>query len=205
MTKASDNAFPSILLVEQGSTPASPSAGQQRLFLKSADHLPYLVNSGGSVAAVGGAGGSTAFCGCRLYASNTQSIGNSSWTAVTFDTEEADTDAFHSTVSNTSRITIPTGKDGYYAGVAIITWDTNTTNNRYVWWRKNGSDMRGSLAWGVASSSRSTIVCPIPALSLVATDYLEVGVFQDSGGSRTIGDASSAIYQSSVGVWRVGT
>lgn len=58
MTKASDNPYPSVLLVEQGSTPASPSAGDQRLFIKTADHLYYTVNSSGTVTAVGGSGGS---------------------------------------------------------------------------------------------------------------------------------------------------
>lgn len=53
MTKASDNAFPSVLLVE-GSTPTSPSAGQDRLFVDSADHLLKLVNSSGTVTSVGG-------------------------------------------------------------------------------------------------------------------------------------------------------
>lgn len=57
MAKGSDNPYPSVLLVEQGSAPASPSSGQQRLYLKTSDHLPYLVNSAGGVSAVGGGGG----------------------------------------------------------------------------------------------------------------------------------------------------
>ena len=55
MTKASDNLYPSVLLVEQGSAPSSPSAGDQRLFIDSADHLLKLKNSGGTVTAIGGA------------------------------------------------------------------------------------------------------------------------------------------------------
>lgn len=38
MTKASDNAFPSLLVVE-GSAPAAPAAGDHRLYVDSADHL----------------------------------------------------------------------------------------------------------------------------------------------------------------------
>jgi hypothetical protein len=37
MAKASDNQFPKIILTE-GSTPATPSAGDQKLFIDSADH-----------------------------------------------------------------------------------------------------------------------------------------------------------------------
>lgn len=51
--KASDNLFPSVLLVE-GTTPASPSASDQRLFVRSSDHVLCLVNSSGVVTPVGG-------------------------------------------------------------------------------------------------------------------------------------------------------
>lgn len=48
MAKGSDNPFPSILVVE-GSTPASPGAGDQRLFINSSTHHLERVNSSGSV------------------------------------------------------------------------------------------------------------------------------------------------------------
>jgi hypothetical protein len=55
VTKASDNPYPSLLIVE-GSAPTSPSAGNQRLFIDSADHAVKVKNSGGTVTAVGGTG-----------------------------------------------------------------------------------------------------------------------------------------------------
>lgn len=54
--KASDNPAPSILLVEQGSTPANPASGNQRLYLESTGHTAKLVNSSGTVVSLGGAG-----------------------------------------------------------------------------------------------------------------------------------------------------
>lgn len=60
--KAEDNPFPSILLVE-GSAPAGPGAGEQRLFVDGADHLPKLVDEADVVTSLAGqgipAGGST--------------------------------------------------------------------------------------------------------------------------------------------------
>ena len=53
MTKASDNEYPS-LLIKEGAAPSSPAAGDQRLFIDSADHLLKRKNSGGTVTAVGG-------------------------------------------------------------------------------------------------------------------------------------------------------
>lgn len=45
---ASDNAFASLLVTE-GSAPSSPASGKQRFYLDSADHLPKLKNSAGTV------------------------------------------------------------------------------------------------------------------------------------------------------------
>lgn len=38
MAKASDNQFPKVVLTEQASTPTTPAAGDQKLFIDSADH-----------------------------------------------------------------------------------------------------------------------------------------------------------------------
>lgn len=53
MTLASDNKFPKLIITE-GSAPSSPAAGDQKLFIDSADHLLKLKNSAGTVTAVGG-------------------------------------------------------------------------------------------------------------------------------------------------------
>lgn len=58
MAKASDNTFPK-LIVSEGSTPSSPSAGSQKLFLDSADHKLKRVNSSGAVTTIEGGGGGT--------------------------------------------------------------------------------------------------------------------------------------------------
>lgn len=53
MAKASDNPFPSLLLVE-GAAPATPAAGRQRLFIDEADGLLKLKDDAGAVTTVGG-------------------------------------------------------------------------------------------------------------------------------------------------------
>ena len=53
MTKASDNAFPSLLITE-GTEPSAPAAGKQRLYIDSTTHLLMLTNSAGTESAVGG-------------------------------------------------------------------------------------------------------------------------------------------------------
>ena len=46
MTKASDNAFPSLLITE-GTEPSAPAAGKQRLYIDSTSHLLKVTNSSG--------------------------------------------------------------------------------------------------------------------------------------------------------------
>jgi len=52
MTKASDNAFPSILITE-GTEPSAPAAGKQRLYVDSTTHKLMLTNSSGTESEVG--------------------------------------------------------------------------------------------------------------------------------------------------------
>lgn len=55
MVKASDNAYPSLLVVETAA-PVSPASGNQRLFIDPADHLLKTKNSAGTVTALGSSG-----------------------------------------------------------------------------------------------------------------------------------------------------
>lgn len=56
MAKASDNAFPSVLLAEQGSAPTTPAAGHARGYV-GADGLWRTVDDAGTVTAYGAGGG----------------------------------------------------------------------------------------------------------------------------------------------------
>ena len=127
------------------------------------------------------AGGST-FVGASVSNSTTQSIANNTHTAVTWDTEEFDTDAFHSTSSNTSRFTIPAGKGGKYLFNCSVRWDNNGSSDRILEIYKNGTIF---AALDVVTGNYPGYMVS-RTLSLVATDYVELYVYQNSGGSRTL-------------------
>lgn len=126
------------------------------------------------------------FVGVSCYKSgNSQTIANSTATAITWDAENFDTDAFHDTSTNTSRITIPSGKGGKYLIMAMFKWDDNTTgNDRATYIYKNGVSA-GALSTSVAAGYYPTAYIST-IYDLVATDYLEIFVFQTSGGNRDI-------------------
>lgn len=63
-----------------------------------------------------------ALCGVRCNDSGTQSINASTDEALTWNAEDHDSDGFHDTSSNTSRITIPAGLGGYYLVSVGLRW-----------------------------------------------------------------------------------
>jgi hypothetical protein len=56
------------------------------------------------------AASSAAFVGCRLKQTANQTISNNTNTAIQWNSEDYDTDAFHDNSTNNTRITIPSGK-----------------------------------------------------------------------------------------------
>lgn len=140
------------------------------------------VNSGATAPEWGAAAGG-GFVGvfCKST-SGTISISNNTITAVTWNSEDFDTDGFHSTSSNTDRITIPSGKNGKYLFVAQLKYNENATGARQLRLNKNGTFISHGVV-AVNSGSSSTTVNLSIILDLVATDYITVDAFQGSGGA----------------------
>ena len=121
---------------------------------------------------------------CRLTRTVvTQSITNNTATAITFDNEAFDTDSMHSTVSNTSRITINTA--GVYHFSAAVSGVSSAATQIIVSFRKNGSQVgfttnNGEVA-GTDSQTNSLI------WDAVAGDYFEAFayVYKLAGGPYT--------------------
>jgi hypothetical protein len=130
------------------------------------------------------------FVGCKVGHTSTQSINNNSSTLATFGvgTEQWDTDAFHDTGSNTSRLTIPSGKDGKYVIVATTDWASNSTGVRRALILKNGSSVSPQIASTIigVGNSVNSLQTVTGLLDLVATDYIELQVLQVSGGSLNV-------------------
>jgi hypothetical protein len=124
------------------------------------------------------------FHGCRVYRTTSQSLTNNTITVVSFDTEEFDTDAYHDSGTNPSRLTIPTGLGGKYllsgggdfqaSGVGIVA----------LGFRING-DTADRLAWTAqpftAGMDQGISISEI--VSLAAGDYVELTAYQTSGGA----------------------
>lgn len=119
---------------------------------------------------------------CRVYNNAAISIPNNTVTALTFNSERWDTDDFHSTVTNTSRLTVPVAGLYYIHGHIQIAAGANVAS---VQIRLNGatyitrhSDPQSSTA----AREMSVSTC----YSLAASDYVELVVFQNSGGALNV-------------------
>jgi hypothetical protein len=152
----------------------SPQEGNMS-YLKDTNSVEYY--SGSAWVAVASSGAT--YVGANVFNSTNQTISNNTDTVVTFDSERNDTNAFHSTATNTGRITIPTGYGGKYQVRAQFTYASGALGNLYFSIRKNGTSIYTAPAYSLQGSI--TI-----QEDLVATDYLEVGAYQNTGGNINI-------------------
>jgi hypothetical protein len=125
------------------------------------------------------------FVGCSVYDSGgSQVIANNVYTALTFNSEVVDTDGFHSTSSNTSRMTIPTGMAGRYLITVNTVWGAAAVGIRGGAFYKNGAILfyMNQLDGSSTANVGNTISY---VADLAVGDYLEVFVVQTSGSNQT--------------------
>lgn len=162
-----------------GSQVAAISSPATGLLLYNNTTTQFEYYNGSDWAAVGAYIGA----GCRAYHQSAQSINDVTETVLDLDAERYDTDAYHSTVTNNSRITIPSGKAGRYVITGGVLWGTATG-----WFKVelllNGTDIiAANTQYELATSARMNIST---IYDLAVADYLEMRVYQNTGGAVNI-------------------
>jgi hypothetical protein len=120
-------------------------------------------------AASGGASFSGVYCG----GTSGQTVNATTQTILTWDLEVYDTDGYHSTTTNTGRITIPAGKAGYYLVHLCMNYAANSnTGHRTLYLVKNGSTFLngGESTTGNSSVGGATFYSMI--VNLAVGDYI---------------------------------
>jgi len=137
-------------------------------------------------------GGTTGTISCKAVLSTTTSIATGTGTAVPFAAESWDTDpngAIHDTSTNNSRLTCRTA--GTYHIVGWTEWAVNATGIRNAYLRVNGGSLT-AIAYDVRPALTGDVVAATVSChyQLAATDYVELVVFQSSGGALNLTNAS---------------
>lgn len=127
---------------------------------------------------------------CIAFNSASLSIVNNTETAITLDSEDEDTDNFHSTSSNKSRITIGTGLGGIYLLVGRVKWNNNSTGERTLRIKKNATTIleEEHFAYGTSGAGPTyTLSQQVTRLVRLAdADYVELYGLQTSGGALSV-------------------
>jgi hypothetical protein len=137
------------------------------------------------------ASGST-YVGASVYMSAAQSIANNSFVTLNFNAENFDTNAFHDNSTNNSRLTVPAGKAGKYIVTLQASMDANTAGTRYAYIKLNGSTVVGRVQLSPTTAGNAWYVTVVAVLDLIATDYVEAQLLQDTGGAL---NAAGGVWQ----------
>lgn len=123
--------------------------------------------------------------GCRAFRVTTdQAISDTTNTLIEFNGETFNITGFHSTTVNPSRMTIPDGYDGTYRVATLIRWEVDGTGYRTVRLLKNGVAITEAVH--DADGTYATVMGISDTQTLEAGDYIEVQVYQTSGGSLDV-------------------
>lgn len=137
------------------------------------------------------------FHGAKIYkATGTQSLPNLTFAAIAMDGENFDSNAFHDTAVQNTRITIPAGLGGYYSITGCVAFDYHTAGIRIVAVAQNGSTVAENRSGPASDATGASTPCVATTTILAAGDYVELLAYQSSGAA--LNAAPSAMTQLTV-------
>lgn len=124
---------------------------------------------------------------CRVYNSANIALTTGVITVLTFDSETWDNGGCHSTSSNTSRITIPSGSSGLWDIGATVQFAANATGSRAVSFIINGgANPLARHEITVNGAGNDTSINISTTWLFAVGDYIECTAFQSSGGNLNV-------------------
>ena len=126
--------------------------------------------------------------------SGNQSIGNSSWTKLTFDTEYWDSDSAFAS----NKFTVPSGEGGkYYFGFTTRIQNIDDGESANIKLYKNGSQADGERSLGQnysPSSNQGISVSGFYIDEAAAGDYYEVYAYHTEGSSQNAENSGTVFF-----------
>jgi hypothetical protein len=140
--------------------------------------------------------------GARATRTGAQSVSTATNTTIALDNETDDTDGFHDNSTNNSRLTVPasSGLNGLYLirYSVLFAAGTQTTS---AWVVKNGGATRYAWVQTPNDSVNGTLLSGSEVLGMADGDYVEMLVFQNSGGSiNVMGNSGNSLSMYRIGL-----
>jgi hypothetical protein len=169
MTTTGDTIYSS-----SGSTPA-------RLGIGTAGQV-LTVNSGATAPEWATPAGGSTFSGATVYSTSNTSLANNTTVKVTFNTEEYDVGGYFDSGTSTTRMTIPSGKAGYYLVTASVMISTFTKAGSFeaAVYKNNVAVMQCVNNLGAYFSDYGVLLYSA-VLNCAVSDYLEIAIKQTTG------------------------
>ena len=136
------------------------------------------------------------FKGCLVTFSSDFTLATSTNDELTFNTEAYDTDSIHDNATNNTRLTVPTGITRIKLK-AFVEWEanSNTSGTRITQILRNGTTIWTGTVIEHENNPPSlkavyhNLITPV--ITVIATDYFEIRIWQDSGVNFTINSTTT--------------
>lgn len=180
MARIQDIDIPYLEFAE-AAAPGTPAAAVSRLYVK-ADGLFYSKDDAGVETLVsGGLAAAHTFSGVKVRESTPQSITYNANTVLLFNEEDFDTAAYHDNVTNTGRLTVPSGagNNKKYAVGANAGITAAAGGQRQLVLRLDGTTSIASVTDSAPNTGAHTHLHVSTIIELDEAQYVEVIYFQN--------------------------
>lgn len=127
--------------------------------------------------------------GCLITRAAAQSINNTAFTQITFDTELSDNDGMFAASSTT--VTIQ--HDGYYLVVYGVDWGNSATGTRVANVLQNGTAVPAGGLELPTPATGNCVFTGSTVITAVTSDTVKLEVWQNSGGALNVDKARLAV------------
>jgi hypothetical protein len=121
---------------------------------------------------------------CLLRRTTALELANNTFTAVPWDTEDADVGALHA--ANSTAVVIPSGSSGTYLITGMVEFNASSVGYRAVRISNAGNEIGGSRVQVAASSAFTCLQTQVVAV-LNAADSITLEAAQQAGSTLSIG------------------
>lgn len=127
---------------------------------------------------------------CLAYHSTTQTLTTGVAAALSLDSETYDVGAMHSTVTNDSRVTVPTGQGGVYFLRGQVTFAADADGLRAAYFKKNDTTYLDLVQVPTAGAGNPTGIQVCTVQVLTAGDFIELYAVHTAGNDLAVGSAT---------------